>query len=131
MSFNIHIRVIDNERHRTPEGCKRITGADWYWDEDGDLQVRVSRMSDWRMEAALALHETAEALMCRNDSVTQESVDLFDSHYAATHTDDCEAGDDPAAPYKRQHSAATAIERVFTAHVGLDWKTYDDELELL
>lgn len=123
--MNIHIEVIPPEQMR-PE----VDGADWFWDKDGHLQVRICPMSDPRMEIALALHEVFEALLCHHDGVTQKQVDEFDRHYDLVHPNetDCEAGDDPKAPYKVQHSLATAVERIYTAHVGLDWRTYDDEL---
>ena len=123
--MNITMKVIQSSGMR-PE----VDGADWFWDADGDLQVRICPMSDQRMEIALLLHETFEALLCHHDKITQKQVDEFDQKYDQDHPDetDCEAGDDPGAPYKVQHSLATAVERIYTAHVGLDWRTYDDEL---
>jgi hypothetical protein len=121
--MNINLQVIPPSQMR-PE----VDGADWFWDSNGDLQVRVCPMSDSRMEIALMLHEAFEALLCHHDGVTQKQVDEFDQKYDLTHETDVEAGDDPNAPYKVQHSLATAVERIYTAHVGLDWKTYDDEL---
>lgn len=106
-----------------------VDGADWFWDYRGDLQVRVCPMSDWRYETLLAIHEAVEAICCKYDGVTQESVDLFDTEYSKTHETDIEAGDDSNAPYKLQHTVACAVERVLAAHLRVDWKTYDTELE--
>ncbi len=71
----------------------------------------------------------AEALCCKHDGVSQQSVDEFDLEYDKTHTFDVNAGDDPAAPYRKQHNWATAIERIMAGALDIpSWKTYDDEL---
>jgi hypothetical protein len=123
--MNIIIKTIPPTEMR--EG---VDGADWYVDAAGDLQVRICPMSDPRMEMALKLHEAFEAILCLHDGVTVKQVDEFDRQYDLDHPDetDCEAGDDPEAPYAKQHSLATAVERIYTAHVGLNWRLYDDEL---
>ena len=123
--MNIHIQVIPKTSMRA-----NVDGADWYWDEQEDLQVRVCPMSDWRYETLLAIHEAVEAIMCKHNGVSQESVDLFDLEYDIQHPEetDCEAGDDPAAPYVREHCFATAIERILCAELGVSWRKYDDEL---
>lgn len=121
--MNIHIEVIPESQQR-PE----VNGADWFFDAQGDLQVRVSPLSDWRREVLLGIHEAVEAIMCKYNGVKQESVDAFDAEYDKGHTFDLNAGDDPAAPYGREHCLATAIERILCAELEVNWKEYDDEL---
>ena len=121
--MNITIKIVDPKDMR-PE----VDGNDWFWETNGDLQVQIAPMSDWRYEVLLAIHETVEAIMCKHNSVSQQSVDAFDTEYDKTHTTDCNAGDDPQAPYKREHCFATAVERILCAELDVDWKTYDDEL---
>lgn len=121
--MNIHIKVIPESEQRA---C--VNGADWYWDEEGDLQVRVSPLSDWRREVLLGFHEAIEAVLCKHNGVSQESVDAFDLEYDKTHTFDVDAGDDPAAPYVREHCFATAAERMLCAELDVNWESYDKEL---
>ena len=121
--MNIHILVVPESQQR-PE----VNGADWFFDDKGDLQVRVSPMSDWRYEVLLGIHEATEAIMCRHNGVPQQAVDAFDLEYDKTHTFDVNAGDDPDAPYKTEHTFATAIERVLAGVLEVDWLTYDTEL---
>lgn len=121
--MNINIQIVDPKEMR-PE----VDGVDWYWDADGNLQVRVAPMSDWRYEVLLAIHETVEAIMCKHNGVSQQSVDVFDQEYDKTHDTDCNAGDDPKAPYVREHCFATAIERILCAELDVNWLTYDTEL---
>lgn len=121
--MNINAKVIPESEMR-PE----VNGADWFFDENGDLQVRVSPMGDWRYEVLLMVHELCEAILCDHNGVTVAQVDAFDLEYDKTHTFDLNAGDDPKAPYKREHCFATAIERIMCAELGVDWETYDKEL---
>lgn len=123
--MNVNIKVIPESEQRAA-----VSGADWFWDEKGDLQVRVSPMSDWRYEMALALHEAFEALLCKNNGVDQSAVDDFDSAYDAAHPDrpDLNAGDEQTAPYHVEHNYATIVDRLFIGACGLKWKDYDDEL---
>lgn len=125
--MDIHVRIIPNDQHR--EG---ITGADWYFDNAGNLEVRISQMSDTRYEAALAIHEIVEAVLCRFAGVTVQEVDEFDKKWEAEHPQSkIEAGDQPDAPYQRQHGLATAAERIVAAELKILWRRYDEELESL
>lgn len=121
--MDITIKVIPESEMRP-----NASGADWFWDKDGNLQVRVSPLSDYRREILLAIHETVEAIMCYYNGVTQESVDAFDAEYDKTHSADLNAGDDPAAPYQHEHCLATAIERILCAELRVNWESYDREL---
>lgn len=121
--MDIIIKTIPESEQRA-----EVNGCDWFWDEQGNLQVRISPMSDWRYEVLLAVHEATEAIMCKFNGVSQKSVDEFDIEYDKTHTFDLNAGDDPAAPYKLEHTFATAIERILAGVLRVDWLTYDTEL---
>jgi hypothetical protein len=121
--MNITIKIVPESEMRA-----EVDGADWYWDRNGDLQVRVTPMSDWRREILLAVHEMVEALMCKVNGVTQASVDKFDLEYDKTHTFDFDAGDAAGAPYEREHCLATAIERILCAEFKVNWESYDREL---
>ncbi len=121
--MNLHATVIPEVEQR-----REVNGADWFWDAAGDLQVRVSPLSDWRYEVLLQIHELVEAVLCSHDGVPQSAVDAFDIEYDKTHTFDVNAGDDPACPYLKQHCVATAVERILAAHMGVCWETYDKEL---
>lgn len=121
--MNIHLKVVPPSEMR-PE----VDGVDWYWDAAGDLQVRVAPMSDWRCEVLLGIHEMVEAILCQHNGVSQADVDRFDQEYDKTHSTDCNAGDDPKAPYVREHCFATAVERMMAAEMDVNWESYDKEL---
>lgn len=123
--MDIIIKVIPEVEQR-----KEVNGADWFWDADGNLQVRVSPMSDWRREVLLGFHEAIEAVCCRYLGVSQQSVDIFDQQFDAAHPDepDLNAGDDPLAPYDRAHTLATCCERALAFALNVQWGDYDREL---
>lgn len=123
--MDIVIKVIPESEQR-----KEVNGADWFWDAEGNLQVRISPMTDWRYEVALAFHEAFEACLCKNNGVSQKSVDEFDMDFDNAHPDepDLNAGDEQAAPYHKEHNYATIVDRLFIGACGLKWKDYDDEL---
>lgn len=125
--MNINIRTVPNSEIMLRKG---FTGADWWWDERDVLQVRIAaELPDWRERAALAIHEASEALMCRYQGVTVDQVDEFDAKFKRENEYDINAGDEPGAPYRLAHTYATAIERILTGVMDVDWYSYDRRLE--
>ncbi|MGO9062160.1 MAG: hypothetical protein ACLQU2_33070 [Candidatus Binataceae bacterium] len=98
------------------------TLGDWIWTETG-LDIRLSREfaeQDPRYGALLLVHEFVEAMLCRSTGVSTGQVDAFDMSFKG----DGEPGDDPSAPYHRQHRAAEAAERALAAELGVNWRRY-------
>lgn len=118
--MKIIIETIPHERQRIPGQV-----GDWRWITPATLLVQVSTMSEMRHCAAIAVHEVVEALLCWNDGVAEKDVDAFDKAY----TGDGKPGDDPAAPYHRQHCFATAVERMLIAALGVPWGDYAKAVE--
>ena len=120
--MRIEIETINHMAQRYP------TVGDWYYKE-GVLVIKVSRLSDWKREALVAVHELVEVLLCQAAQVSQEAVDEFDKAYeiARPVDDTSEPGDDPKAPYRRPHCVATAVERLLAAELGVSWREYEDE----
>jgi hypothetical protein len=112
------------------------TCGDWTL-ADGALTIRVSKMGNWRYEMAVAVHEVVEALLCMNDGVSQKDVDAFDMAYEANRRPYAamdyvaEPGDDPTAPYHRQHCFATAVEMLLIGALGVPWGEYEAAVEKL
>ncbi len=125
--MKIVIETIPHETHRYP------TCGDWWYDPDGTLQIRVSNLSDPRYEALIAVHELVEVLICKHEGIETETVDKFDKEFEAKREPDNfdEPGDEPTAPYVKQHCIATGVERILAAELGVSWKTYEEELEKL
>lgn len=113
--MNVTIRIIphNDQRYKT---C-----GDWTFTPNGDLDIAISLMGDWRSEMLVALHELVEVILCKNDGVTQEVVDAFD----ISHLSSDEPGDDQDAPYRDQHCFATAVERMVCAAMKMAWEDHD------
>jgi hypothetical protein len=109
------------------------TVGDWRWDKEGTLQIRVSKMSDWRYEACVIIHELVEAALCKYSGVGQKQVDRFDIAFEKNRKegDESEPGDSPEAPYRTQHCIATGVEKIVAAFLGVVWKSYESEINAL
>jgi len=141
--MRIVIQACDHAEQRYP------TAGDYWDDEAGNLQVRVSKMGDWRYEALVGVHEVIEALLCRHDGVSFAEIDAFDKEFEEARANspaltakgiggrfftfrgrkidiDAEPGDQPDAPYARQHAIATGIERILAVMLGVDWTAYSE-----
>lgn len=78
----------------------------------------------------IAVHELIEVLLCKAAGVTQEDVDKFDLNFEKKRKkgDDSEPGDDPKAPYYKQHKFATKIERLLCKELGENWNWYETDI---
>lgn len=125
--MKITIETIPHEQQRYP------TVGDWFFDENGDLHIKISALGDWREEALIACHELVEVLLCKHQGVSQQAVDDFDISYEKSRAEGSleEPGDDPGAPYRRQHCLATAVERLLAAELEVVWKEYEEKVESL
>ncbi len=59
-------------------------------------------------------------LLCMERGISFKAIDRFDMQFKG----EGEPGDDPRAPYYRQHQVASGIERLLAAELGVDWVTY-------
>ena len=105
------------------------TCGDWYpvgADSDA-LRINISHLNDHAMESLVAVHELVEALLCLKRGITAEQVDAFDLDFVGPG----EPGDDPAAPYHREHVFATQIEEMLAKELGVDWDAYGRAVDKL
>jgi len=123
----INIEIIPHDQHRYP------TVGDWWFEEDGTLQVRASEMSDPKYSWCVILHELIEVLLCHLKGISTKEVDDFDKAYEAKRGEDdvSEPGDDLRAPYHEEHVIASIAERAIAFSLGIDWNQYNDEIEAL
>jgi hypothetical protein len=107
--------------------------GDWKIEKDETILIFVSKMSDWRYEFLVALHELVEVFLCRYSGVGQKQVDRFDIAYEKKRKagDESEPGDSPKAPYRTQHCIATGVERIVAAFLGVVWADYEKEIQSL
>lgn len=145
MSLLIKVEVITHSEHRYP------TVGDWQFintvhstiddkgtvtDEDNTIEsievdevltVRVSKMSDRRYEYLVAIHEIVEALLCKYNGVSEESVDDWDMN----HLDSGDPANESGCPYWPHHFLAQSIEYNLAVKIETDWEKYCDEVDSL
>lgn len=120
--MNIRIRSVPPHFIRA-EQC-----GDWNYDSES-IQVFVRNDIPPDSQFAVAIHEAVEAWRCRRDRITDDAVVEFDQQYEqerkeGKHKEDDEPGDDPRAPYREQHQAATHVEMAVCAGLGITWKEH-------
>lgn len=125
--MNINIKTIphSNQRYNTP--------GDWWFTDNGDLEIRVSNMNNWKYEALVAFHELAEVLLCKERGISTKEADEFDIRWNEVHKNegtDNEPGDDPCCPYRMEHFFATSVERLLAAELRVDWDSYGEAVPL-
>lgn len=109
-----------------PHSEQRLAAiGDWYFDADGNLEVRVSDCGDWRYNFLFARHEMDEAILCKNAGITTEMVD--EDQLNAKDTDDPDSFSGyPSARLQNQHNDALAFEWQMSRLLGVDWLSYGE-----
>lgn len=121
--MNIFKKVIPNQEQRYP------TVGDWWVDENGDLQIRVSAMGNPKYEFLVGYHEEAEAVLCIARGIDEKEITEFDIKYendrdAGLHSDEDDPGFDPDAPYRMEHHTADIIEFIMAHELGVNAGEY-------
>lgn len=126
--MKINIETIPHSEQRYP------TVGDYWDDETGVVQVRVSDMKDWRYEALVVVHELIEMFLTKHRDIAEQAISEFDirfEHSRAQGLVTGEPGDHTNAPYRREHFFATNLERLLAAELGVDWFEYDRDVDAL
>ena len=124
------MKPIPHAEHRYP------TVGDWQFSQEGTLLVLASDLGDPAMTLLVLVHELIESTLCCFRGIAEPSVTAFDIAYekerdAGQHTDDDEPGDDPRAPYRREHRFAELIERLLAHELKVDWQEYERRIDAL
>ncbi len=109
-STKITIELIE------PSKMRYDTLGDWWFDIDGHMHIQVSMAAPEDERFLIALHELVEMELCTQRGITQEHVDAFDLAYKG----DGEPGDDPKAPYRREHRFAMLIEHLMAHELRVE-----------
>lgn len=96
-------------------------------------EIHISQIGNPIFEFLVALHEFIESFLCRQKGIPCEKITEFDLLFekereAGFHTDEEEPGDDPRAPYHREHRLATAVEFFMAMLLGVNWKEYEQAI---
>ena len=116
----IKIKVI-------PHGEQRLRNGDIadYYKDNNDYIIAVSDLGNPDYNFLVQLHEFIELHMILRNGIKIEDIDKWDCEHPET------MGDDPFAPYKREHFFATMIERLVADRIGVSWSEYEKCIESL
>ncbi len=127
--MNIYIKTILHKSQSYP------TVGDWKW-KNGNLYIYISETKKFNYNFLVALHELCEAMLCKNKNISEKKVTDFDLMFEGEranglHSIVAECGDDKRAPYRRQHKFATKIEKLMAKELNVDWKKYEQAINML
>lgn len=117
MSLIIEVKTIPQKEHRYP------TLGDYVGHEKLRF-IQVSDMGNAKYEFLIAMHELIEQALCLERGVPEELITKFDIEFDKSGKEG-EPGDDPLAPYHKEHVYASAIEYSLCKELGLDPNAYD------
>ncbi|HAJ79606.1 MAG TPA: hypothetical protein DCO75_07525 [Fibrobacteres bacterium] len=119
--IDVNIKTIPHQDQRYDTAGDYIIGA-----ISGDGHTRaieliyVSEIGNHDYEFLVAVHELIEWYLTERRGIKETDIMAFD----VDHPDLDDPGNDPAAPYHREHMFATEIEKMLCAEMGLDWNVY-------
>lgn len=126
-SMKITIETIPHNEQRYP------TVGDWQIATNGDINIKVSQMSDPRYEQLVGLHELVEVLLCVERGISATDVDHFDKNFELHRQsgDESEPGDHKDSPYREEHFFATNVEALMSVELGVNFQDYEAEINKL
>jgi hypothetical protein len=117
-----------------PQLAQRYETAGDYWQDhplpSAPWQFRVSVMENPDYEFLVLIHELTEWYLTQRRGIEEPTIAAFDQAFEERRKrrevdQDAEPGDDPTAPYHREHVFATRVEKLVAEELGADWETYD------
>ncbi|MDD4409563.1 MAG: hypothetical protein PHW52_02805 [Candidatus Pacebacteria bacterium] len=121
--MDIYIKTISHNEQRYN------TVGDYWMDEKGVVQIRISEMGNDDYEFLVLDHEIQEIYLCLKRGITFKDIDKFDAKFerdreAGIHDEDDEPGDDRLAPYFDEHQFASLVERMASYELKVDFEEY-------
>ncbi len=123
MSYDYKIAVT--------KGLQRNEGVgDYFENGDSSWTILATEMPNPRHSDLILSHEFIEVLLIRAAGIPEPIINAFDAYFeekrkAGQVGPDDEPGDDPTAPYHKEHVLATKIERILCEEgFNLPWEEY-------
>lgn len=110
-----------------PHNLHRYSTTGDYYEKDGIEHVIVSELADKRMMQMVVLHELIEKFLTEARGIKEEDILVYDT----AHADSDEPGDEPDAPYYKEHFFAETVERLICGQFGINWDEYCDTIASL
>ena len=126
----IIIEFIPGEQQRYP------TAGDYY-DTPEAVIFKITKQDIPEKNLLILIHEMVEYALCTRRGISEHDITEFDIEwnkkaeaskdwYADGIAD--EPGNEPSAPYVKEHRIAENFERLLAEYMGIDWISYDRNL---
>src|SRR5574337_883641 len=94
--------------------------GDYYYLENGTLQINVADLGNEKFETLIALHEFIEERLTKWNGITEPEISKYDEDYerkreAGLVPESSENGFASDCIYRKEHTIATAIEMMMAA----------------
>jgi hypothetical protein len=128
--MEIKIKTIPHNTQRYP------TVGDYIQQQDNSWYISVSETGNDKYNFLIALHEFIELYLTQLKGIKECDITAFDLYYEKCRemklvNEDSEPGFATNAPYRKEHTIATAIEMMIAAELGIDWLEYDRKISEL
>lgn len=115
-------------------GCE--SAGDYWRPTPNLLNVRAADTGNEDFNFLISLHELLEEILCTKRGIKETDIQAFDQMFdreqkEGLHPEDAEPGNDPRAPYYREHMFATAMETLMCNEMGLKLCDYDEAVNAL
>lgn len=127
--MKIDIRTIDHKKQRYDTVGDYIS----FFDDGANRQIAVSKMGNVDYEFLVALHEMIEQHLCLKRGIYEQEITDFDIQFEKDRKEGNvdEPGNDPRAPYWKEHQLATHVEKIMAQELGVDWDVYSQVVDNL
>jgi len=121
--MRINIETIPHEQQRYN------TCGDYFYDDLGTLQVRISEQGNEFFNKLIMVHELIEEALTKQRGLTEHEIMDFDLYFEKRRDlglvdKDAQAGFDKNAPYLKEHTISDAVERLMCASAGISYDEY-------
>ena len=118
---------------RKKESMRYPTAGDYYT-VSGTIFIDVCKQKKEEYDLLIAFHELIEEFLTRKRGIRETDIMAYDKMFEeerdrGIHDEFAEPGEDERAQYFKEHAFAAKLERQLCEDLGLDWETYNKELE--
>ena len=121
--MKIRVNIVE------PETQRYETSGDYFYNRKGYLIFRISKQKTRFLEKMQLIHELIEQTLCEYSAILHERIDEFDMNYDMKNSTYQEPGDDPNAPYHKQHVLAKDVEKMICKQLNLNFDEYFNSIQ--
>ena len=126
MSIEIYAKTVTMKEMVARYGCESL--GDYWRNHPEVINIRSFDTGNNDYNFLIILHEMIEEWLCNKRGIKEPDIQAFDNEFDKKGLEG-EPGDDPQAPYYKEHQIATIIERIVAYELGIDWNQYEADCE--